>query len=155
MADPYDNYATLHDWGPLQRTPSQIGGPLGAAGSLRAVYAVQRGTSPRIVKAAVIGSGGTKYIDGSSLRMKLGLNSSWATFTSMGISPAARDGASIVAGATLTLTGRMYPALAAGAQVTMHFYHDGRGAPGQCRRCAKPRALPGGYTARYSLYTEL
>ena len=98
MDDPYDYYGSLHDWGPLRRTPSQIGGPLGASGSLRAVYTVKRGASPRIVKAAIIGSGGTKYIDGSSLRMKLGLNSSWAVFTSMGISPAARDGASISRG---------------------------------------------------------
>ena len=85
--DPYfDGYATLHDWGPLRRTPSQPGDPLGAAGSLRAVYTLKRGTSPRIVKAAIIGSGGTKYIDGGSLRVKLGLNSAWVVFTSMGIS---------------------------------------------------------------------
>ena len=89
--DPYDSYGSLHDWGPLRRTPAQIGGPLGASGSLRAVYTVKRGASPRIVKAAIIGSGGTKYIDGGSLRIKLGLNSTWAIFTSMGISPAARD----------------------------------------------------------------
>ena len=30
--DPYDYYGTLHDWGPLRRTPAQVGGPLGAAG---------------------------------------------------------------------------------------------------------------------------
>ncbi len=154
VTDPYDTYATLHDWGPLHRTPSQIGGPLGAAGSLRAVYAVKRGTSPRIVKAAVIGSGGTTYIDGSSLRMKLGLNSSWANFTSMGISPAARDGVSIAAGAKLTLTGRIYPALAAGAEVTMHFYHDGQWRTRAVPTARKAQSLPGGYTARYSLYTE-
>ena len=125
VPDPYDTYATLHDWGPLRRTPSQIGGPLGAAGSLRAVYAVDRGTSPRIVKAAVIGSGGTKYVDGSSLRMKLGLNSAWAVFTSMSISPAARDGAAVGAGGSITLKGRLYPAIADGAKVYLHSYYGG------------------------------
>ena len=115
--DPYDYYGSLHDWGPLRRTASQIGGPLGASGALRAVYTVKRGDSPRIVKAAVIGSGGTRYVDGSSLRMKLGLNSAWAVITSMGISPAARDGARIAAGDSVTISGRIYPALADGAGV--------------------------------------
>ncbi len=98
VSDPYDYYGSLHDWGPLRRSASQVGGPLAASGSLRAVYTVKRGTSPRIVKAAIIGSGGTKYIDGGSLRIKLGLNSAWAVIRSMSISPAARDGASITAG---------------------------------------------------------
>ena len=47
------------------------------------------------MKAALIGSGGVKFMDGNELRMKLGLNSTWAVFTSMSISPAARDHASI------------------------------------------------------------
>jgi stage II sporulation protein D len=152
--DPYDYYGTLHDWGPLRRTQSQVGGPLSASGTLRAVYTVKRGASPRIVKAAIIGSGGTKYIDGSSLRMKLGLNSSWAVFTSMGIRPAARDGASISAGGSTTVSGRLYPALADGANVTMHFYYGGRWRSRAVATSRTAESLPGGYTARYSLYSE-
>ena len=76
VSDPYDSYGSLHDWGPLRRTPSQIGRPLGASGTVRAVYTLKRGDSPRIVKAAILGSTGTSFIDGGSLRMKLGLNSS-------------------------------------------------------------------------------
>ena len=152
--DPYDYYGTLHDWGPLRRTPSQIGGPLGAAGSLRAVYTLKRGSSPRIVKAAVIGSQGTKFIDGGSLRVKLGLNSAWAVFTSMGITPAARDGASISAGGSITLRGRIYPALAEGAEVRLHLYYDGRWRSRAVTTTRKSESLPGGYTARYSAYAE-
>lgn len=153
VKDPYDYYGTLHDWGPLRRTPSQIGGPLGAAGTVRAVYTVERGVSPRIVKAAVIGSGGTRYVDGSSLRTKLGLNSSWAIFRSMGISPAARDAVSIVAGSRVTLTGRTYPALSAGATVTLNFFYDGRWRSRSVPTERKVESLPDGYKARYSQYT--
>jgi len=152
VSDPYDYYGSRHDWGPVRRSASQVGKPLAAKGSLRAVYTVKRGTSRRIVKAAIVGSGGTRYIDGGSLRMKLGLNSAWAIFTSMGISPSARNRASITAGKRITLKGRLYPARAAGATVTLHFYYAGRW---RSRRVATTRAaesLPGGYTARYSAY---
>jgi len=152
--DPYDSYASLHDWGPMRRSPAQVGGPLGAAGTVRAVYTVKHGTSPRIVKAAIIGSGGTKYIDGGSLRIKLGLNSTWVVFTSMGISPAARDGASIASGGSITLSGRIYPALAAGTEVTLHFYYDGRWRSRAVATTRKTESLPGGYTAHYSQYAE-
>ena len=135
--DPYDSYGSLHDWGPLRRTAAQIGGPLGVKGSLRAVYTVKRGSSPRIVKAALIGSGGVKFMDGNELRMKLGLNSTWALFTSMSISPAPRDHASISAGGSLTLKGRIYPALAAGATVKLISPTTASGAA-----AASPRRAP-------------
>jgi stage II sporulation protein D len=154
VEDPYDYYGTLHDWGPLRRSPSQIGGPLGGSGTVRAVYTVKRGTSPRIVKAAVIGSRGTKYIDGGSLRVKLGLNSAWAIFTSMGISPAARDKTSVAAGSSITLRGRLYPALANGAQISLHYYYGGRWRSRKVPTVRTAESLPGGYKARYSLYSE-
>jgi stage II sporulation protein D len=152
--DPYDYYGTLHDWGPLRRTPAQLGAPLGAVGSLRAVYTVKRGGSPRIVKAALIGSGGTKYVDGGSLRMKLGLNSAWADFTSMGISPTARDGAGVSPGGSVTLSGRIYPALAEGGKVYLHYYHDGKWRSRGVITTRNSESLPGGYTAHYSLYSD-
>ena len=154
VSDPYDYYGSLHDWGPVRRSASQVGGPLAASGSLRAVYTVKRGTSPRIVKAAIIGSGGTTYIDGGSLRMKLGLNSAWAVIKSMSISPAARDDATISAGGKLTLTGRLYPALAAGASVTLHYSYDGRWRSRSVATTRTAETLPGGYTARYSAYSD-
>ena len=152
--DPYDYYGSLHDWGPLRRTAAQVGGPLGVKGSLRAVYRVERGASPRIVKAALIGSGGVTFMGGNELRMKLGLNSTWAVFTSMSISPAPRDHASISPGDSLTLKGRIYPALAPGATVKLAFYYDGRW---RSRRVATTRAsqnLGSGYKATYSWYSD-
>jgi stage II sporulation protein D len=152
--DPYDNYGSLHDWGPLRRTAAQLGGPLGAKGSLRAVYTVQRGSSPRIVKAALIGSGGVKFMDGNELRMKLGLNSTWAVFTSMSISPAPRDHASISAGGSLTLKGRIYPALAPGATVKLLFSYDGKWRSRSVATTRASETLGGGYKATYSEYSE-
>jgi hypothetical protein len=72
----------------------------------------------------------------------------------MGISPAARDDATITAGHSITLSGRRYPALAAGASVTLHFYYDGRWRSRSVTTTRKAESLPGGYTARYSLYSE-
>ncbi len=153
VKDPYDSYGPRHNWGPLRRSTSQIGKPLAAKGSVRAVYTVKRGTSPRIVKAAIIGSGGTTFIDGGSLRMKLGLNSAWAVFKSMSISPAARDHASISAGGRITLKGRLYPALPAGRSVTMRFYYDGRWRSRSIKTTRMSETLTGGYKARYSAYS--
>jgi len=152
--DPYDSYGSLHDWGPLRRTAAQVGSPLGAAGSLRAVYRVERGAAPPIVEAARIGSGGVTYIDGNELRMKLGLNSTWAVFRSMSISPAPRDNASISPGGSLTLKGRIYPALAAGAAVTLLFSYDGKWHSRSVTTTRHSEDLGGGYTAKYSSYSE-
>ena len=106
------------------------------------------------MKAAVIGSRGTKYLDGGSLRVKLGLNSAWAIFTSMGISPAARDAANVSAGSSITLKGRLYPALADGDEVTLHYYYGGRWRSRKVATTRRSESLPGGSAARYSLYAE-
>jgi len=152
--DPYDYYGTLHDWGPLRRTPSQIGGPLGAKGSVRAVVTVKRGVSPRIVKAAIVGSAGTTYVDGSSLRMKLNLNSAWAEFTSLGISPAPGEKASVVAGSSITLSGRIYPALKSGGKVYLHSYYGGAWHSRGVVTTRAAEKLSGGYSAAYSAYSQ-
>jgi stage II sporulation protein D len=49
-------------------------------GSLRRIVVAQRGVSPRIVKAKVIGSGGVSSTNGPELRALLGLPDTWATF---------------------------------------------------------------------------
>ena len=56
--DPYDDAAPKHTWGPIARTGAQMEGALGTAvkGSLLAVCPVELGVSPRIVKAAVLGT---------------------------------------------------------------------------------------------------
>jgi stage II sporulation protein D len=154
VEDPYDTYASLHDWGPLRRTAAEVAGPLGVSGTLRAVYAVRRGTSPRIVKAALISSAGVKFMDGNMLRMKLGLKSTWVEFTSMSITPAARDHVTVAADTSLVLKGRIYPALATGETVRLHFNDDGSWRSREVTTTVETEDLGGGYTARYSAYTE-
>ncbi len=61
----------------------------------------------------------------STLRVKLGLNSAWATFKSMSISPAAADKVTIASVQSVTLSGHVYPALASGAIVKLYYNHDG------------------------------
>ncbi|HET6493928.1 MAG TPA: SpoIID/LytB domain-containing protein [Thermoleophilia bacterium] len=155
VKDPYDSYATLHTWGPLRKTPAQLASSLGSSvkGSLRAIYRVKRGKSPRIVRAAIIGSSGTTYLHGSSLRVKLGLNSTWATFKSMSISPAARDKRAIAKGASVTLKGRVYPALASGESIKLMANRDGTWRSSRVSTTRRSQTLAGGYVARYSTYT--
>jgi stage II sporulation protein D len=154
VSDPYDYYGSLHDWGPVRRTAAQLAGPLGAKGSLRSIYTVRRGTSPRIVKAAVIGSGGVTFMDGNTLRMKLNLNSTWAVFTSMSINPAASNHVSIAPGGGLTLKGRIYPALPDGANVRLHFSYGGESHSRVVATVRASQSLGGGYTAKYSTYSS-
>lgn len=154
VKDPYDSYAPRHTWGPIYRTPSQIKASLGedVKGSLRAIYRVKRGVSPRIVKAAIIGSSGTTYVHGTVLRTKLGLNSTWATFKSMSISPSAADKVTLAAGQKVTLSGRVYPQLAAGATVKLHYYQDGTWRSRNIQTVRHSQTLTEGHVAKYSSY---
>ena len=154
VKDPYDAVAPLHTWGPLRRTSAQLERALagGVKGSLRAIYRVEAGASPRIVKAAIIGSDGTKYLHGSTLRTRLGLNSAWATVRSLSIRPSAAENVVAASGESITLSGCIYPALASGARVTLR---SGAGGAWQSRSVPTRRhslKLSGGYTARYSTY---
>jgi stage II sporulation protein D len=49
-------------------------------GKLRNIVVTQRGTSPRIVSANLVGSGGTTTVNGPELRDALGLPDTWAFF---------------------------------------------------------------------------
>jgi stage II sporulation protein D len=154
VEDPYDTYATLHDWGPLRRTASEIAKPLGVGGTLRAVYTVKRGTSPRIVKAALVSSSGVKFMDGNELRMKLGLKSTWAEFTSMSIAPSARDKTTVAPDQSLTLRGRIYPALAKDETVRLYFNDGDAWRSREVTTTVETEKLGSGYTAKYSAYSE-
>ena len=59
--DPYDDESPRHRWGPIRMTLKQAGRKLGGLvkGKFRGIEVVQRGRSPRIVEADVIGSRGT------------------------------------------------------------------------------------------------
>jgi len=53
---------------------------LGLHGKLRNIVVTQRGVSPRIVYANLVGSGGTTRVNGPQLRDALGLPDTWAFF---------------------------------------------------------------------------
>jgi SpoIID/LytB domain protein len=53
---------------------------LGLRGKLKNVAVTQRGASPRIVQANLIGTGGTTTVNGPQLRDALGLPDTWAFF---------------------------------------------------------------------------
>ena len=53
---------------------------LGVDGNLRDIKILKKGVSPRIVKARIVGSGGSETVSGSTLQARLGLLSNWAKF---------------------------------------------------------------------------
>ncbi len=52
-------------------------------GRFRAVRVAKRGVSPRIVRAEVVGTAGSRPISGGALRTRLGLPDTWASFTTV------------------------------------------------------------------------
>ncbi|WP_205696361.1 SpoIID/LytB domain-containing protein [Conexibacter sp. SYSU D00693] len=83
--DPFDSVSPKHRW-QLQMTPAQARRKLGGLvkGSFKAIKVLKRGVSPRVVRAQVVGTGGTTTTTGPVLRARLGLNDTWATFTTIG-----------------------------------------------------------------------
>lgn len=81
VPDPYDDASPYHRW-TRKLSASQMQAELGGLvrGTLRRIVVTKRGASPRIVKAKLIGSGGTTSASGPTLRAYLGLPDTWATF---------------------------------------------------------------------------
>ena len=83
VPDPYEAEARApyHRWKrklSLGRMNSLLGSLV--RGKLKKVVVTQRGVSPRIVRANLIGSRGTTTVTGPQLRDELGLPDTWATF---------------------------------------------------------------------------
>ena len=55
-------------------------------GTFRRISVLTRGVSPRIVRARVHGSSGSRTISGPTLRARLGLYDTWARFTTVSTS---------------------------------------------------------------------
>ena len=79
VRDPYDGTSPYHRW---KETFSQgaMESKLGVDGNLRDIKILKKGVSPRIVKARIVGSGGSETVSGSTLQARLGLLSNWAKF---------------------------------------------------------------------------
>jgi stage II sporulation protein D len=82
--DPYDDISPYHRWGPIRMSTATATQRLGSLvkGTLRKIVVNQRGTSPRIVKATVVGTRGSTVVTGDQLRSAFALRDTWMTFNS-------------------------------------------------------------------------
>jgi stage II sporulation protein D len=81
VPDPYDYYSPLHRW-TFRFSQAEMNRRLGpyVPGALRNIRVTERGDSPRIDYARLIGSGGSATIRGDTLAAALGLYDRWAYF---------------------------------------------------------------------------
>jgi stage II sporulation protein D len=88
--DPYDSISPRHRWS-MRFSSARLGALLGSPGALRRVQVLQRGKSPRIVRARVYGSRGSRVLTGAQIRARLGLYDSWAYFSKVRTARASRS----------------------------------------------------------------
>ena len=79
VPDPYDSQSPYHRW-KMPITAARLDAALGAPGRFKQVKVVDRGVSPRVVRARVIGTGGSHVLTGPQIRARLGLRDTWFTF---------------------------------------------------------------------------
>jgi stage II sporulation protein D len=81
VKDPFDDASPLHRWNERlsdEKMESKLSGLFD--GQLRKIEVTERGESPRIVRARVVGSAGSTEVTGDTLRNRLELRSTWARF---------------------------------------------------------------------------
>lgn len=81
VPDPFDDASPVHKWKQRysdEEIESELAGLF--SGKLKRVKAIERGKSPRIVRARVVGSSGSQVVTGATLRARLELRSTWARF---------------------------------------------------------------------------
>jgi stage II sporulation protein D len=83
--DPYDDLAPRHRWKPITLTTNQVQAKLRGLvrGKFKRIKVLQRGVSPRVVRAQVVGTKGTTNVTGPQLRTRFGLFDTWAYFTTV------------------------------------------------------------------------
>jgi stage II sporulation protein D len=170
--DPYDTTSPRHRWGPIKLSLKSAGRKLGGLvkGKFRGIQVVQRGVSPRIVQADVVGTRGRTRVNGATLRARFGLYDSWAFFTSIssGEAPPPDEPTSPPTGGTDpfgsaaylrvrpvgALAGRVLPVLK-GVRVEVQLRQSGTWVKaGETRlrrggRYSFPVTVPGVYRVRY------
>ena len=85
VEDPFDNVSPKHRWGPFRFTATQVNRKLHRylLGRFKRIKVLQRGVSPRVVRAQVVGTKGVTNVTGPQLRSAFGLYDTWAFFTSV------------------------------------------------------------------------
>jgi stage II sporulation protein D len=113
VPDPYDTQSPYHRW-QVAFSASRLDRALGAPGAFKRLKVLQRGVSPRVVRARVIGSAGTRTVSGPQVRSALGLRDTWFTHYRVGSSASrarsARPASWGPRQARRTLAGMMQPA---------------------------------------------
>ena len=84
VKDPYDFHSPKHRW-TFRFTTEQMEDKLGSLlkGDFEAITVLDRGVSPRIISADVVGSKGRTRVSGATLRRELGLYDTWASFSTV------------------------------------------------------------------------
>jgi stage II sporulation protein D len=82
VPDPWDSRSPYHRWQATFSTAS-LTRALGARGTFKRLKVLQRGVSPRVVRARVVGSRGSSTITGPTIRSRLGLRDTWLTIVSV------------------------------------------------------------------------
>jgi stage II sporulation protein D len=79
VEDPYDDSSPYHRWGPYSFSRSGLASKLGGwvKGRLRSFKVLERGVSPRVVKARIRGSRGSTVVTGPQIRARMGLRDTW------------------------------------------------------------------------------
>jgi stage II sporulation protein D len=85
VEDPYDDVSPRHRWTPVTMSLPRAGKKLRGLyrGGFRGIKVLQRGASPRIMRALVRGTRGSTEVNGATLRQKLDLFDTWAYFTTV------------------------------------------------------------------------
>src|SRR3989454_4164589 len=102
VADPYDSISPYHNWGPLAFTGSKLSKLLKMKGQQVIDLQPEPSVSGRIKTLNVIGTKTTIAVDGSSLRKRLGLRSTWF---SVGVLSLSAPRAPVVYGSRVRLNG--------------------------------------------------
>jgi stage II sporulation protein D len=87
VPDPYDTQSPYHRW-TVNTSAARLDRALGAPGRFKKVKVLDRGVSPRVVSARVVGTSGSTTLTGPQIRARLGLRDTWFTFVR--VSSAAR-----------------------------------------------------------------
>ncbi len=87
VPDPYDTQSPYHRW-TVRFSAARLDRALGAPGAFKRLKVLQRGVSPRVVRARVVGTAGSRTVTGPQVRAALGLRDTW--FTHYRVSTSAR-----------------------------------------------------------------
>lgn len=126
VPDPYDDVSPYHIWpnNPIRLPATAVAAALGPsycpAGTLQTIFVTKTGVSPRVVTAYAVGTGGSRSLTGSLLRVKLGLRDTWFTVRSLSVSPPASPRTTVAYGDSVQLVGRTFPALLSSQRVRLH-----------------------------------